>query len=226
MPPVAQHMESRRKRDDASRIALLGGSCPEPVMLRRGRHLCVRVKVPAAQHPENVRHRRRRRSVVGLVLRWLMAEQLSDAELADAALSATPSDPFADDAVPFGQDATYGAELLPEWYMPVPQMSAADRTPRRVFTVGPDHRVDAAAQRRRTLRHLRPARDRLVNWPTLAAIARGSRPRSAPAPDAHRGRERSARRLVGSLRPCAFSSPVQPGSSVPTCASGSPGRPR
>ena len=65
-----------------------------------------------------------------------MAEQLSDAELVEAALTATPSDPFADDAVPFGQGQTYGAELLPEWYMPIPQMSAADRTPRRVFTVG------------------------------------------------------------------------------------------
>jgi hypothetical protein len=29
-----------------------------------------------------------------------------------------------------------GADLLPEWYMPIPQMSAADRTPRRMFTVG------------------------------------------------------------------------------------------
>jgi hypothetical protein len=64
-----------------------------------------------------------------------MAEHLSDAELTDLALAAAPSDPFADDAVPFGQKST-GAELLPEWYMPVPQMSAADRTPRRVFTVG------------------------------------------------------------------------------------------
>jgi hypothetical protein len=64
-----------------------------------------------------------------------MAEHLSDAELTDLALAASPSDPFADDAVPFGQKST-GAELLPEWYMPVPQMSAADRTPRRVFTVG------------------------------------------------------------------------------------------
>jgi hypothetical protein len=65
-----------------------------------------------------------------------MAEQLSDAELVEAALAATPTDPFADDAVPFAGGAASGVELLPEWYMPVPQMSAADRTPRRVFTVG------------------------------------------------------------------------------------------
>jgi hypothetical protein len=64
-----------------------------------------------------------------------MVEHLSDAELADLAMAASPSDPFADDAVPFAQKAM-GAELLPEWYMPVPQMSATDRTPRRVFTVG------------------------------------------------------------------------------------------
>jgi len=70
-----------------------------------------------------------------------MADHLSDAELSDAELdaiaeSSTPKDPFAADAVPFGQDVSHGAELLPEWYMPVPQISAADRTPRRVFTVG------------------------------------------------------------------------------------------
>jgi hypothetical protein len=64
-----------------------------------------------------------------------MAEHLSDAELAELAMAASPADPFADDAVPFGQESS-GAELLPEWYMPVPQMSAADRTPGRVFTVG------------------------------------------------------------------------------------------
>ncbi len=64
-----------------------------------------------------------------------VAEHLSDAELTDLAMASTPSDPFADDAVPFGQESM-GAELLPEWYMPAPRMSAADRTPRRVFTVG------------------------------------------------------------------------------------------
>lgn len=65
-----------------------------------------------------------------------MADQLTDAELAEISMAATPTDPFADDAVPFGRELSRGADLLPEWYMPVPQMSAADRTPRRVFTVG------------------------------------------------------------------------------------------
>ena len=64
-----------------------------------------------------------------------MAEPLSDAELTELAMAASPADPFAADAVAFEQESA-GAELLPEWYMPVPQMSAADRTPRRVFTVG------------------------------------------------------------------------------------------
>ena len=50
-------------------------------------------------------------------------------------MAASPADPFADDAVAFGQESA-GAELLPEWYMPVPQMSAAGRTSRRVFIVG------------------------------------------------------------------------------------------
>lgn len=63
-------------------------------------------------------------------------EPLTDAELAEIALAARPTDPFADDAVPFGQDLSKGADLLPDWYMPVPQMSAADRSPSRVFTVG------------------------------------------------------------------------------------------
>lgn len=65
-----------------------------------------------------------------------MADHVSDAELDAIAMAASPTDPFADGAVPFGQDVAYGADLLPEWYMPVPQMSAANRTPRRVFTVG------------------------------------------------------------------------------------------
>lgn len=65
-----------------------------------------------------------------------MGDHLSDADLADLAVAATPADPFAPDAVPFGSEVSYGADLLPEWYMPVPQMSAAERTPRRVFTVG------------------------------------------------------------------------------------------
>jgi hypothetical protein len=63
-------------------------------------------------------------------------EPFTDAELAEIALAASPSDPFADDAMPFGQDLSVGADLLPDWYMPVPQISASDRSPRRVFTVG------------------------------------------------------------------------------------------
>lgn len=59
----------------------------------------------------------------------------SDDELTALALAADPDAPIDDDATPFGRDLSAGADLLPEWYMPVPQMSAADRTPRRVFTV-------------------------------------------------------------------------------------------
>lgn len=65
-----------------------------------------------------------------------MVDRLTDSELAALAMEATPSDPFADDAVPFGADDSPGAQLLPEWYMPVPQMSASSRTPQRTFAVG------------------------------------------------------------------------------------------
>lgn len=65
-----------------------------------------------------------------------MGDGLSDAELAEIAMHAAAGDPFAADAVPFGHDVVHGAPLLPEWYMPVPQLSAAERTPRRVFAVG------------------------------------------------------------------------------------------
>ena len=66
----------------------------------------------------------------------LMADQLTDAELAALAVQATASDPFADDAVPFNGADGMGAGLLPEWYMPVPQLSASERTPVRMVTVG------------------------------------------------------------------------------------------
>ncbi len=66
-----------------------------------------------------------------------MADEWTDAELAELAVSATADDPFADDAVAFdGGGAGAGAELLPEWYMPAPQMSASERTPVRMATVG------------------------------------------------------------------------------------------
>ncbi len=61
---------------------------------------------------------------------------LTDDELTAEALGAETFDPFSDDAVPFTGGNAIGPELLPEWYMPVPQLSASERTPRRVFTVG------------------------------------------------------------------------------------------
>ena len=64
-----------------------------------------------------------------------MVGPLSDSELTEIAMAASPTDPFAADAVAFEQEST-GIELLPEWYMPVPQKSAADRTPRRMVAVG------------------------------------------------------------------------------------------
>ena len=64
-----------------------------------------------------------------------MDSGISDEELTALALAADPDAPIADDAEPFGRELSSGADLLPEWYMPVPQISAADRNPRRVFTV-------------------------------------------------------------------------------------------
>jgi len=57
-------------------------------------------------------------------------------DLTAQALAADPDAPIDPDAVPFGTELSAGAHLLPDWYMPVPQMSASQRTPRRVFTVG------------------------------------------------------------------------------------------
>ncbi len=58
----------------------------------------------------------------------------TDDELTELALAADPDAPIAADAVPFGVHRI-GADLLPEWYMPVPQASAATRSPRRVLAV-------------------------------------------------------------------------------------------
>lgn len=63
------------------------------------------------------------------------AAAISDAELTMIALAADPNPVIADDAVPFGGGRAVSADLLPEWYMPAPQRSAADRSPARVFTV-------------------------------------------------------------------------------------------
>ena len=65
-----------------------------------------------------------------------MAGDLDLDELTAQALAADPDEPIDADAVPFGTELSVGAELLPEWYMPVPQLSAAERTPARMFTVG------------------------------------------------------------------------------------------
>ncbi len=61
---------------------------------------------------------------------------LPDDELSVLALGAEPHDPFTVDAEPFGLDAAPGGTLLPAWYMPPPQRSAADRTPGRLVAVG------------------------------------------------------------------------------------------
>jgi len=65
-----------------------------------------------------------------------MAGDVDLDELTAQALAADPNAPIDADAVPFGTELSMGADLLPDWYMPVPQLSAAERTPRRVFTVG------------------------------------------------------------------------------------------
>jgi hypothetical protein len=58
----------------------------------------------------------------------LTAEELD--ELGRIAVAADPDAPIPDDAVPFG-GRTEGAQLLPEWYMPVPQTVRTTR-PRAV----------------------------------------------------------------------------------------------
>lgn len=69
------------------------------------------------------------------------AEPADPTELVDLdrlAMSAIAHDPFLVDVgtEPFGGAAGGRADLLPDWYMPAPQMSASDRTPRRVAVVG------------------------------------------------------------------------------------------
>jgi hypothetical protein len=57
---------------------------------------------------------------------------ISDEELTALALSADPTEMLDDDAVPFDGGRTAG--LLPDWYMPAPQVSEGSR--RRVGVVG------------------------------------------------------------------------------------------
>ncbi len=60
---------------------------------------------------------------------------LTDAAFEAMAMAATEHDPFEPDAVPFTAGGAVGAELLPEWYMPKPALSASERTPRRTIIV-------------------------------------------------------------------------------------------
>lgn len=46
--------------------------------------------------------------------------EISDAELTLLALAADPDAPFDEGAEPFGVGGAPGSDLLPEWYMPVP----------------------------------------------------------------------------------------------------------
>ena len=69
------------------------------------------------------------------------AQLVEPAELVDLdelAMSATAHDPFDVDAdtTPFGSEMAGHADLLPDCYMPSPQLSASERTPRRVAVVG------------------------------------------------------------------------------------------
>jgi hypothetical protein len=45
---------------------------------------------------------------------------LTDEELTREALAADPDQPLPADAVPFRDESSPGADLLPEWYMPRP----------------------------------------------------------------------------------------------------------
>ncbi|MEK7425953.1 MAG: hypothetical protein AAB131_19190 [Actinomycetota bacterium] len=59
---------------------------------------------------------------------------VSDAELTALALAADPDAPLGDDAVPFDAHVD-GPGLLPEWYMPAPQVSGGSRRRAAVFAV-------------------------------------------------------------------------------------------
>ena len=61
----------------------------------------------------------------------MIDEPIPDDELAALAMAADPDAEIDDDAVPFG--GAQESELLPAWYMPVPQ--SVGRSPRRVLTV-------------------------------------------------------------------------------------------
>jgi hypothetical protein len=56
---------------------------------------------------------------------------ISDEDLEAMALAADPDVVLDDDAVPFVIDGLAGADLLPGWYMPVPQ--STKRTPARMI---------------------------------------------------------------------------------------------
>lgn len=67
-----------------------------------------------------------------------LTEPAEIVDLDELAMSATAHDPFDVDVdtKPFGSEMSGHADLLPDWYMPSPQLSASDRTPRRVAVVG------------------------------------------------------------------------------------------
>ena len=46
--------------------------------------------------------------------------EISDEELTALSLAADPNAPFDEGVEPFGAGLTPGTDLLPEWYMPVP----------------------------------------------------------------------------------------------------------
>lgn len=52
---------------------------------------------------------------------------ISERELAEEALAALSSDPFASDAVPFDDGRAHRNELLPAWYMPSLATASATR---------------------------------------------------------------------------------------------------
>lgn len=53
--------------------------------------------------------------------------EISDEELASLALAADPDAPFDEGVEPFGAGLAPGSELLPEWYMPVPNTNGRSR---------------------------------------------------------------------------------------------------
>ena len=93
---------------------------------------------------------------------------ISDEELTALALAADPTELLDDDAVPFDGGSAEG--LLPDWYMPAPQVSGGSRPScGRRRCVG---RVAADAQRSRPVCHLRHRRHRLVRTLNSSAVGR------------------------------------------------------